>query len=768
MGATLFSSDRSRLGVAGVVFIAMVLVVAGCTRQSSNETSYTDGTSAFETEYDSITKGAGADQPVADTSRFFDGSRSVKINYTGTETCPGAGCGEERGSTRLMYTYSSPGFPDGQEGYLGGAFFLPRAFPTLLEPQGYIELFRWDNYGQFGSSADKGGIAVSGSPPKGRLFWAETVDAVQGDSDWHPIGPEFAIPFGRWSNIYIHQRLQGSSNPAALNEVFVNSNLMFSDTGTQNSEGQGFDRLVWGLPQMDSDQIGDDINYWFDRAYASNESPPPAAKDPNVLVIVTDDQRWGQTTSASLMPNLRKWFKVGDPGGIGLEDDILGGQEITNTYAATPECCPSRASILTGLYAHNHGIRQQDVDDLVSQDALELFPNRTLPHYLQDERNYQTGIFGKYLNGWDIDDDPPDFNKFSIFGEPHGQDYCPFWVRENGQAEAQPRGVGTLSDDLPASGDATCDSNSDPNSYSTTYFGNEATEFIEQAETNDTQPWFLYLAPYAPHPHPIPELKYDGPLPGGVVPEHTPAWHEDTADKPPYVDAHNCCIHAPSSPNPPPDEPKLDKYRADQLRTLRSVDDVIGQVFSTVRARGEENNTLAIFVSDNGYIWGEHWLEGKLTPYTYSARVPMFMRWPGRVAQNTNEARLASTVDIAPTVLDALEPALTPDEEMDGRSLLNTAWTRQHLLLEYLKDPDIHAAEDLPSWEALRGTNWQYTRTDNGSPGNYFKEYYTDLPNMLTNLYEDGVPGAGDPPPKDTELNNAINCHGTTPPTACP
>jgi arylsulfatase A-like enzyme len=758
MGVISKLSSR-RAVLAAVIVFAAILLVGGCTRQSTNETA------PFESEYDQVDKGAGA-QAVSDSARFFDGTKSVKVSYDGS-ACPVGGCETDRGSTRMMYVYGTPGQPgtgfgDGYEGYLGGAFFLPRAFPT--QQKGYIELFRWDNARQYGAGADKGGIAVSPSTHEGQLFRAD-LNAVEGDSGFHRIGAKFPIPFGRWADIYVHQKLRGASSQTAeaISEVFVNGKRVLTAPGEANSGGRGFDRLVWGLPQMDTTQMGNVtqpgtvVSYWFDRAYASQEAAPPPAPDPNIVVIVTDDQRWGQETSATLMPNLHKWFREGDA-------STTGGMEIANTYAATPECCPSRASILTGLYAHNHGIRQQDVTDADSQLALAQLANLTLPNYLQ-QRGYQTGIFGKYLNGWNITQDPPKFDKFSIFGDPYGPEYCPFWTRDSGVVPTVSEHGHDALHNNPGSGDAYCDGDSD--SYSTTYFGNRAKDFIDQAETNDSRPWFMYLTPYAPHPQPFPELKYNGDLPGGMTPERTAAYQEaDVTDKPPYVGYKTCCSFAGMQP----DEAKRDKFRSDQMRTLRSVDDVLDQVFTTVRADGEENNTLAIFVSDNGFIWGEHWLEGKLTPYTYSVRIPMYMRWPGHVAASTNEPRLASTVDIAPTVMDALEPAITPSRAVDGRSLMDTSWLRQYLLLEYKKDPDIGAAANLPSWNALRGTNWQYTRTDDpANPGNYFKEYYTDLPNMMNNLYgSNGAVDPGEPAPKDAELGNAIGCAGTTGSTACP
>jgi hypothetical protein len=290
-----------------------------------------------------------------------------------------------------------------------------------------------------------------------------------------------------------------------------------------------------------------------------------------------------------------------------------------------------------------------------------------------------------------------------------------------------------------------------------------------------------------------------------------PAYSEpDVSDKPPYVrnsylsstgstapDVRPCCAF-----NQYPDIDTRRERRRDQLRTLRSVDDAIGQLFQ-VPGAADDGNTLSLFTSDNGYLWNENYIEGKLTPYTYSLRVPFYMRWPGTIAAGGNEPRLVSNVDIAPTVMGAvgLLASTDPAVPMDGRSLLEPGWTHRYLLSEYSRGPDpdtsdTKAACELPSWNALRAAHWQYTRydaiaseanpdsscnPDNGHdpPGYWappFREFYgketgtfndlNDIMQMQDNAYggdgtfgtADDLPGAT--PPKDAELTDALNCKG--------
>jgi arylsulfatase A-like enzyme len=172
-----------------------------------------------------------------------------------------------------------------------------------------------------------------------------------------------------------------------------------------------------------------------------------ASQPPNVLFIVTDDQR---VETLDVMPRTRELF-----------DDQ--GTHFPNAHATTPLCCPSRSSILTGRYAHNHGVKRNNQGPLLDHST-------TIERHLQ-EAGYKTGIFGKLLNNWTITESPPYFDRWSIF---NNAPYTNFRVNEQGE-------IKTISD------------------YATSYVAQEATEFVEEAEQEDGRPWFLYVAPTAPH-----------------------------------------------------------------------------------------------------------------------------------------------------------------------------------------------------------------------------------------------------------------------------
>jgi arylsulfatase A-like enzyme len=405
------------------------------------------------------------------------------------------------------------------------------------------------------------------------------------------------------------------------------------------------------------------------------ESNPRASRSvgPNILVIVTDDQRTAGTML--VMPQTRHWIQQ-------------AGVRFPHAFVTTPYCCPSRVSISTGRYVHNHRVVHNWSPDVAGFDAFST------ERYLQDA-GYRTGIFGKYLVGWPIHDDPPHFDEWSIVQVPHGVTYYGGTVNDNG--DVHPR-----------------------HEYHTTFVRDQALSYLDRTE-EDPRPWFLYLGFKAPHSPYTPEPRYaDAPLPPF---KQDPAMHEkDLSDKPFFM----------RSLVAPPGKAAL--TRAEQLRTLFSVDDAIGAIFRDLVRLGEDRDTLVVFVSDNGYMWGEHGLAArKLVPYLPSIAVPLALRWPGHIQPGTVDDRLAANIDIAPTVLAAAGVSPPADEPMDGRSLLGPD-RRNRLLAEFW------ALGDIPSWASTVRRDYQYTEYYDKRGGVTFREYYdlaTD-PWELRNVLFDG------------------------------
>jgi arylsulfatase A-like enzyme len=403
-----------------------------------------------------------------------------------------------------------------------------------------------------------------------------------------------------------------------------------------------------------------------------------AATRPNVLVIVTDDQR---ADTMGVMARTRAWF--------------ADGARFPNAVTPTPLCCPARSSIFTGRYAHNHGVRTNS--DRSQTGALDQ--RVTIQAYL-DRAGYRTAIAGKYFNAWPLATPPPHFDRYATLT--YSTAYWEPKMNVNGRVRQ-------------VSG------------YTTDIVGDRAVSFLDTFERRDADPWFLYLAPTAPH------------KPFAAEPQHAAAdvgtWagnpavaEADRSDKPAFVRSGTATL----------DDGR--RTRAKQLRTLLSVDEMVYRVLTHVAANGE-GDTLVVFTSDNGYLWGEHGLnEQKRLPYLQSAEVPMLLRWPGHVAAS-EDSRLVSLIDLAPTILDAAgiaqDPALPP---MDGISMLST-YARRRILVEYFRSPDATA---YPSWAATLSPNSEYVEyyaDDERSV--VFREYY-DLvadPWQNQNVFADGVPG---------------------------
>lgn len=405
--------------------------------------------------------------------------------------------------------------------------------------------------------------------------------------------------------------------------------------------------------------------------------PRRAAADerPNVLVILTDDQR--DDDFLPVMPNVRRLF-------------ARGGTRFTNAYATTPLCCPSRGSILSGRYVHNHGILTNNTFSQV----MGFDQATTMQCHLQPA-GYRTAIAGKLFNIWPLGQSPPCWDRWAV----SDQGYIDPEFNVNGVRRTVP-------------------------GYSTGLLRDFALGDLEAFEEDDEAPWFLYVSTYAPHFPFTAEPRYAR----APVRQRRPnpaLTERDRSDKPPEVQAWGL--------NPA----KGAHVRRVQLRTLMSVDDMVGDLFERLDALGEDDRTLAIFMSDNGLMWSEHGLYGtKRYPYLPSIGIPVLLRWPGHVDAGAIDDRLAANIDIAPTVFEAAGLSPPDDPPMDGASLL-TPSGRSRLLLEYFRSPDNPV---LGEWAGTITDRYEYVEyyADDGTTIT-FREYY-DLvrdPWQLRNLLAD-------------------------------
>lgn len=426
---------------------------------------------------------------------------------------------------------------------------------------------------------------------------------------------------------------------------------------------------------------------------------------PNILIILTDDHRLEGTMA--VLPAVGRWFGE-------------AGRMFPNAFSTTPLCCPSRATILTGQFAHNHGILNNDDTGRTVFDE-----GTTVERYLQDA-GYRTAIFGKYFNFWRVEDDPSFFDRWAIISPSrHSNGYRDGAWNVQGQLRTVHR-------------------------YSTDYIAAQGARFIRNEERHDAEPWFLELATYAPHLRAVPEPAYEDAPVGPFRP--TPAMKErDRSDKPPFLQPEHAALAG------------VGVARSRQLRTLMSVDDLVQKLAVTLRRTGETRDTLAFFLSDNGFLWGEHGARSKGYPYGPGVQVPLLVRWPGHIRNGSVDRRLAATVDITPTILDAAGIEPNPAVPLDGRSLLDRGWSRPRMLLEFWP----WSGSSSVAWASSWAHRYQYTEYYDDAGEIVFREYY-DLVHdrwQLVNLLHDGDPG-NDPDvgPLHDQLTADRSCVGG----ACP
>jgi N-acetylglucosamine-6-sulfatase len=349
-------------------------------------------------------------------------------------------------------------------------------------------------------------------------------------------------------------------------------------------------------------------------------SPIEAAAKPNVVVVMTDDQTAAQMRA---LPRTRR---------------LIGrtGVDFKNFYVTDPLCCPSRATFLTGEYAHNTGVISDE-----GADALPaLRESDTLGPWLQDA-GYRTAFVGKYLNGYGLEDPeqvPPGWTEWHALTDPTSQSYFDYEINDNGAIHH----YGTAPDD-----------------YKTRVIGHLAVDAIRHGARGD-RPLFMYVGFNAPHAPSTPAPRDAGSY-AGAPPPQTPAFNEaDVSDKPSFIRNRPRLSSSAIA--------RITSRNEKALESLSEVDRQVEKIVTALRDKGELGDTYLMFTSDNGYLDGEHRIEfGKLLAYDPSSRVPLLIRGPA-IPNHANSDALVGNIDLAPTIA-ALANA-KPSAEIDGRSLI--------------------------------------------------------------------------------------------------
>jgi N-acetylglucosamine-6-sulfatase len=314
-------------------------------------------------------------------------------------------------------------------------------------------------------------------------------------------------------------------------------------------------------------------------------------RQPNILVIMTDDQAWSAFTP-QLMPNV-------------FEQLVDEGVLFRRAYVNTSLCCPSRAEFLTGLFEHHTGVDGNQV----------MLTRPTFPEAVHDA-GYRTMLAGKYLNSWSCEDVRPEFDRWSCLGEPEPSTYSLIdpYINVDGTWQTF-------------------------NGYQTDILASQVIDFID--ETPAGKPFFALYAPTSPH------LPADDPR------------YDDFSVELPRGPSFNSNTLTPGSPRYTRgtrltrDEIGIaaDRY-VRMARVTRSLDDSIGNILASLGNRSDD--TLVVFFSDNGYLYGEHRRVGKNDAWEEAVRVPMVVRYPALLppAGAFASDALVQNVDIASTVAD--------------------------------------------------------------------------------------------------------------------
>ena len=290
------------------------------------------------------------------------------------------------------------------------------------------------------------------------------------------------------------------------------------------------------------------------------------------------------------------------------------GTTFPNFFVNVSVCCPSRATILRGQYAHNTGIRTNAPPTggfgLFHLAGLE---DSTVATWLQ-AAGFRTGFFGKYLNGYPPALPPEEGPAFVPPG--WSEWFAPFGLRVYGQFDYRANDNGEV-----------VSYGNDPDDYAGDTIARTANDFVRRAAEEGT-PFFAFIAPYSPHPPAASAPRHDGLYAFARAPRASSFDEADVSDKPQYVRNRQAFTTE--------QERMIDATYRQRLRSLRSVDDMVGAIVRTLEGTGQLDNTYIFFTSDNGYMQGEHRLPGgKDVPYEESIRVSLIVRGPGVPAGRT-------------------------------------------------------------------------------------------------------------------------------------
>lgn len=393
---------------------------------------------------------------------------------------------------------------------------------------------------------------------------------------------------------------------------------------------------------------------------------------PNFIFILVDDLRWDDIGIAG-----HPFVKTPHIDRIGRE-----GALFRNAFITTPLCSPSRASFLTGQYAHTHGIKD-NVDRSSASHKLITFP------LLLQRSGYATAFIGKWHMG--NDDSPrPGFDRWVSF---KGQgSYIDPGIKEDGR-EVNPKG------------------------YITDLLNGYAVEFIKR---QSDKPYLVYLAHKAIHPEVM--QHDDGSVNLANAERFIPAERHRNLYKGAKIQRRRSAFQPPAGkpallrtigdlPSLGPNTATPDEAVLGRLRSLMAIEEGVGEILKALKETGQLDNTVIVITSDNGYFYGEHGLsvERRLA-YEESIRMPLLVRYPKAIKSGTVRDEFALNIDLAPTLLELASVAVPAT--MEGQSLVpllkdaRVPW-RKSFLIEYYSDRVFPRIRQM-GYRSVRNERWKY------------------------------------------------------------
>ena len=425
-----------------------------------------------------------------------------------------------------------------------------------------------------------------------------------------------------------------------------------------------------------------------------------AADRPNIVFILTDDQRWDQLSCAG-HPYLET------PHIDRLAEE---GARFTHAFVTTSLCSPSRASYLSGLYAHTHGVVNNFTDypaDLPSY-----------PRQLKAE-GYETAYIGKWHMGEADDSKRPGFD---------------YWISHKGQGDYFDTEFNINGQSKVVKG----------------YYTDVITEMTQQylrEERSGDAPFCLIMGHKAPHTPFTPAPKYANLFDDISVDYPHTAF--DLKGKPKWIEQRLDTWHGIYGPiygfrkefpdRSAPSVMDFERFVLSYTASVKSIDDSVGQIMETLEDLDLLDNTIIVFAGDNGMFLGEHGMTDKRSMHDPSIRVPMIVRYPTKVPAGQVRSELVLNIDVAPTILDWCGAKPLPN--IHGRSFAGllqggTEW-RDAFYYEYNYEKQFPYT---PNVRGVRTQHWKYMHYPHGdgSPDRHLAELYylANDPDERHNLIE--------------------------------